>query len=126
LIFKNIYYIIYIENENRKEKVMARGANAKVMFFNKLQEVFPDAFMQDAKTMRIPFEEDGSIVELKVAPTAAKDVLGSGSAVVASAPAKAGFDWSEGGDSEPTANPVQEPTAEEKANLEKLLTALDL
>lgn len=56
----------------------ARGTIGKQEIFDKLKEVFPNAFMADAKIMRIPIMEDGEVVEIKVQLTAAKDILGSG------------------------------------------------
>lgn len=55
---------------------MARGAESKEKIFQKMLEVFSGSFMADAKTLRIPMEENGEVVEIKVALTAAKDTLG--------------------------------------------------
>ena len=50
-----------------------KGAQSKMIVFNKLQEVFEGAFWEDeGKILRIPLEEDGSRVEIKVTLTAAK------------------------------------------------------
>ena len=57
---------------------MAKGSSSKEYIFNKILEVFPGAFMVDAKTARIPLVEDGEPIEIKVALTAAKDILGEG------------------------------------------------
>lgn len=59
---------------------MAKGAESKEKIFQKMLEVFSGSFMADAKTLRIPMEENGEVLEVKVTLTAAKDVLG-GSAV---------------------------------------------
>ena len=37
----------------------AKGTASKQVIFNKLKEVFPKAFMESDKIMRIPLEEDG-------------------------------------------------------------------
>lgn len=54
---------------------MIKGAESKQILFNKLMEIYPDAFMDD-KVLRVPFKENGDIVEIKVTLTAAKDVIG--------------------------------------------------
>ena len=38
---------------------MAKGSASKEIIFAKMQEVFAGSFMADAKTLRIPMEEDG-------------------------------------------------------------------
>lgn len=53
-----------------------KGAESKEKIFTKLKEVFPQAFFVGAKEFRIPMIEDGAPVEIKVALTAAKDVVG--------------------------------------------------
>lgn len=55
---------------------MARGDVVKAEILSKLKECFPNAFM-DNKVMRIPLKENGDIIEIKVALTAAKDILGN-------------------------------------------------
>ena len=94
----------------------AKGTESKGIVFNKLQEVYPEAFWEDeGKILRIPMTENGNIVEIKVTLTAAKNVLGG--AAVASA-----FD------ADPANNntPVQiEMTQEEKDNVEQMLKSLD-
>lgn len=96
---------------------MAKGAQSKDIIWAKLLEVFPGSFMADAKTLRIPMVEDGEPVEIKVALTAAKDILGSGESAETPAPAATfGEDISA-----PIAEQVAEPTAEEKENVKKLL-----
>ena len=49
----------------------ARGSQAKEIVIQKLLETFPDAFQYD-KEVRIPVEENGEIVQIKVALTCAK------------------------------------------------------
>ena len=101
---------------------MAKGSIAKEAIFKKMLEVFPNSFMADAKTLRIPWEENGETIEIKVALTAAKDILGS----------SVDMNWEDGGDAEkasaaaPKAPVSSEPTAEEKANVEKLMASLGL
>lgn len=57
-----------------------RGAVAKQEITKKIFEVFPNAFLAD-KIIRIPIEEDGEIVEIKLSMVAAKDVLGGTSQI---------------------------------------------
>ncbi len=101
---------------------MAKGSIAKEAIFKKILEVFPNSFMADAKTLRIPWEENGETIEIKVALTAAKDILGD----------TGNMNWEDGGGVTNTAavapkTPVStEPTAEEKANVEKMMASLGL
>lgn len=101
---------------------MAKGSIAKEAIFKKMLEVFPNSFMADAKTLRIPWEENGETIEIKVALTAAKDILGN----------SVDMNWEDGGGAEktlaaaPKAPVSSEPTAEEKANVEKLMASLGL
>ena len=97
---------------------MARGATSKSYIFNKLLETFPGSFMQDDKILRIPLEEDGSTVEIKVSLTAAKDILGG---EVASTQT---FDW-ETPAAEPNIEAAQ-PSEDEKARIAKMMAALGM
>lgn len=90
---------------------MAKGSASKEIIFAKMQEMFSGSFMADSKTLRIPMEEDGQIIEIKVTLTAAKDILGS-----APAPVKTEVIDSGG--------KVATPTAEEKARVESMIRAL--
>lgn len=103
---------------------MAKGTVAKTEIFAKLKEIYPNAFMDD-KVLRIPFFEDGDVVEIKVALTAAKDVLGSGAANAPAPAAKKEINF-EDNDEVPfaTAKDTQ-PTKEETENIERLLKALN-
>lgn len=58
----------------------ARGTQAKAEILAKLQEIYPNAFLVD-KVLRVPMVEDGQTVEIKIALTAAKDVIGGQKAV---------------------------------------------
>ena len=61
---------------------MAKGSQSKELITKALLQVFPGAFMDaDGKTIRIPSKAEGDVIEIKVALTAAKDVVG-GSPVV--------------------------------------------
>lgn len=52
----------------------AKGAKAKEEILKKIQEIFPGAFIHE-KVLRIPMEENGDTVEIKVTLTAAKDCI---------------------------------------------------
>ena len=52
---------------------MARGAEAKKIVIDKLLKTFENSFLyNDGKEIRIPIEENGEIIQIKVALTAAK------------------------------------------------------
>lgn len=53
-----------------------RGSLAKEQLTKKLLETFEGSFIVD-KTIRVPMVENGETVEIKVALTCAKDVIGS-------------------------------------------------
>ena len=99
----------------------AKGTVSKSVVFDKLKEVFPESFWEDeGKILRIPLDEDGTRVEIKVTLTAAKTNLGDG--VVASA-----FSTPiSNNTAEATATPDIEPSQEEKDNVAKLLASLGL
>ena len=92
---------------------MARGASSKEIITKKILEIFDGAFIND-KEIRIPMEEGGETVQIKVALTCAKvNVECGGASPVAS--------------SEPVV-PAQkvEVTEEEKQNVQKLMAGLGL
>ena len=60
---------------------MAKGAISKDKVKDKILEVFEGSFIND-KEIRIPFVENGEQIEIKVALTCAKDVIGGGVAPV--------------------------------------------
>lgn len=88
-----------------------KGSAEKEIIFQKLTEVFPEAFM-DGKIMRVPFEG----VEIKVTLTAAKDIIGGGGTVSASTATA----------SAKTVAPefIAEPTQDEKEKVQDLLSKL--
>lgn len=98
----------------------AKGTESKSKIFNKLMEVFPGSFWEDEnKILRVPMDENGARVEIKVTLTAAKANLGGDDAASAF----------------PAESPVQptvvstaatEITQEEKENVSKMLAALNL
>lgn len=96
---------------------MAKGAIAKQEVINKIKEVFPDAF-EYGKELRIPMDEDGVRVEIKVTLTCAKTNVGGESGSVESG--EKPLDFSD-------AAPANiEPSAEEKQNIAELMSRLGL
>lgn len=58
---------------------MAKGASSKQIITNKLLEVFPGSFLyNDGKEIRIPMNEEGEQIQIKVALTCAKVNVESG------------------------------------------------
>lgn len=106
---------------------MARGTEAKNAIFNKLMSVYPNAFWEDeGKILRVPVEENGTLIEIKVSLTAAKANL-RGSDLPSA------FDNAGPAVMTPSPAPVIEsnsssiaPSEEEKANVAKLISALGL
>lgn len=95
---------------------MAKGAESKQKVIDKIMEVYPDAFLYGSKELRIPFEEDGMRVEIKVALTCAKtNVGGDGDSVE-----------SQGEVSAPVNAPAAAPTEQEKQNIADLMSRLGL
>lgn len=95
---------------------MIRGTESKSVIFNKLRENYPNSFWEDEnKILRIPMNEGGNPIEIKVTLTAAKNILGSG-AVESAFPTT----------SEPVVEKPVEMTEEEKENVATLLASLNL
>ena len=102
----------------------AKGTESKNIIFNKLQEVFSNTFWEDeGKILRIPLNENGSRVEIKVTLTAAKTNLGGDSI-------ESAFDNSPSSIVKTTENTNEtsalEPTEEEKENVRRLIESLGL
>lgn len=102
---------------------MAKGASSKITVTNKILEAFPGSFVY-GKEIRIPMNEDGVDLQIKVALTCAKDNVTQGEdnaipGTVVNGNAAAGAAQSA------TVSELQ-PTAEEKANVSALLKTLGL
>ena len=94
-----------------------KGAVSKQIVTDKIIEMFPGAFIY-GKELRIPMDEDGQTVEIKVALTCAKINVGGDGVFVDSQGQASAF---------PDATPAStEPTAEEKENISKLMDRLGL
>lgn len=103
---------------------MAKGALAKEQIFKKILETFDGSFMYNGgKELRIPWDEEGNLVQIKVALTCAKEVVSATGEVekVAAAPKEEGPI-----NSFPAPHKPVEPTPEEKKNVEDLLKSLGL
>ena len=94
---------------------MARGSESKQKVINKILETFEGSFLYGNKELRIPLEEDGQRVEIKVALTCAKTNVGGDGASVES-----------GVQSNDTVNVTSAPTEEEKQNIANLMDRLSL
>lgn len=100
----------------------ARGTEAKNVIFNKLQEVFSDAFFEEpGKILRIPIEENGERIEIKVQLTAAKTNLSDKESAFSVEPVVIPKN-----SSEKSVSVDIEPTEEEKENVSKLIASLGL
>lgn len=98
----------------------AKGAIAKEQITKKILETFPNSFIYD-KLIRIPFNEDGNQVEIKVTLTAAKDLVGDEESGVIN------FENSNTDMADFMPTPVNvEYTEQENKNVEDLLKALNL
>ena len=95
---------------------MAKGAESKAKIVDKILEVFPGAFVVDAKEIRIPMIEDSAEVQIKVALTCAKENIGHGT------------DGGEGSSEAPntSVSAVTPPTDEEISNVRKIMAELNL
>lgn len=95
---------------------MAKGSESKDAIYKKLFEVFPNAFMEDTKIMRIPMKENGETIEIKVTLTAAKNILGGESMT----------EVAKNEESIKVESNLTEPSEEEKQNVISLLERLGM
>ncbi len=103
---------------------MARGQIAKAEIQKKILSNFEGSFLyNDGKEIRIPVQENGELIQIKVALTAAKENVeqGTDNAVPGAAAEKIDFE-----SETKTIKPVVEATEEEKNNVNDLLKALGL
>lgn len=107
---------------------MARGAISKEKITKKILETFEGSFLYNGgKEIRIPVEEDGEVIQIKVALTAAKVSVepGDENALPTAAP-KVTVDDNKIDFTAPAKDTVVEPTAQEKANVSEMLRSLGL
>jgi len=96
---------------------MARGSIAKEAITQKILSTFEGAFVY-GKEIRVPFNEDGNPVEIKLTLTCAKENVGGGNSA---------FTVTEGQPTQPAqASVPAAPTEEEKANIANLMQRLGL
>ena len=95
-----------------------RGSEAKEIIKNKILETFEGSFPYD-KEIRIPIEENGEIVQIKVTLTAAKVNVGVGADVAVPGAAVQSMPGTQ-------ATPSAEITPEEKKNVTNLIETLGL
>ena len=105
----------------------ARGSLAKEQITNQILAAFPGSFKYD-KEIRVPVEENGEIVQIKLTLTAAKVNVEAGGDTVLPGSIKVG---SSNTPITPVprvepAREVMQPTAEEKHNVSELLNMLGL
>lgn len=104
---------------------MARGAEAKKIVTTKLLETFNGAFLyNDGKEVRIPIEENGEEIQIKVALTAAKENVypGGDNAL----PGETIEKIESVSQTQERTEPIKKPTKEELKNVNDLLKALGL
>ena len=108
---------------------MAKGQIAKEQLMNEILNLLGDRAFKYDKDIRVNCTENGELVQIKLAFTAAKVAVENGSdnalpAVTAPAIPKAEMIDFENPVAEPA--PIAEPTAAEKANIKNLLEKLGL
>lgn len=92
-----------------------KGAESKKEIINKILETFKDSFIYAGKELRIPMDENGERVEIKVALTCAKTNVGGddgGECAECAIPAPSGE--------------TAAPTEEEKQNIANLMERLGI
>ncbi len=107
---------------------MARGAVSKEIISKKILEIFEGSFKyNDGKEIRIPLQEDGEEIQIKVALTCAKDNVSPGQDnAIPGAAAQTTIINTPVMNTEKKETVTVEPTAEEKQNVSDLLRALGL
>ena len=103
---------------------MARGGVSKALIFKKIIDTFEGAFpYNDGKEIRIPMQEEGEEIQIKVTLTAAKEnVMQGDDNALPGAAATNELNFED----KSTTSTIVEPTAEEKQNVSELLKALGL
>lgn len=89
-----------------------RGQKVKQEIFKKIQEIFPNSFM-DNKDLRINMMEDGELVQIKLTLTASKTIVQNDGGSAKEAPAAKEVNIS-----------LTAPTDAEKADIEAMIRAL--
>lgn len=102
----------------------AKGSIAKSDIFKKILDTFDGSFMNGEKELRIPWIENGEKLEIKVALTAAKDILGGGDTKPQVNPTHAEPVNTSIQTSIQTVSAPSEPSEEEKERVAKLVAAM--
>lgn len=110
---------------------MARGQIAKAEITKKILSSFEGAFSyNDGKEIRIPIEENGELIQVKVTLTAAKENVNPGddNAIpgVNTITSNEDIDFSQKTVTASKETTITKPTEEEKKNVNDLLRALGL
>ena len=104
----------------------ARGSASKEVITSKILETFPNSFVY-GKEIRIPIEENGETIQIKVTLTAAKTNVECGGDTIlpgeASAKVEKPVATATVSPSSDKQTPT-EPTEEEKENLQKLISSI--
>lgn len=106
---------------------MAKGQKSKIVIQNKILELFPEAFIY-GKEIRIPIEEDGEIIQIKVTLTAAKVSVepGSDNEIPTSANIINNVEVNNSIINQVDETTIVKPSEEEKQNLQNMLSKLGL
>ena len=106
---------------------MAKGQKSKIVIQNKILELFPEAFIY-GKEIRIPIEEDGEIIQIKVTLTAAKASVepGSDNEIPNAANAVNNIEVNNPVINQVDTTTIVKPSEEEKQNLQNMLSKLGL
>ena len=103
-----------------------RGAESKEKITAKILEIFPGAF-QYQKEIRIPIMENGEIIQIKCVLTCAKtNVENGGDSALPGEQKVVASSINNEVNTSTTSNIMNEPTPEEKKNVEDLLHSLGL
>ena len=108
---------------------MAKGQKAKKIISDKILNIFGDSFLyNDGKEIRIPIEEDGEIIQIKVTLTAAKANVepGSDNEIPTTANIINNVDVNKSVINQVDATTIVKPSEEEKQNLQNMLSKLGL
>ena len=106
---------------------MARGAKAKEEVIAKILETFSGSFKND-KEIRIPIQEDGEIIQIKVTLTAAKASVepGSDNEIPTAANIINNVEVNNSVINQVDSTTIVKPSEEEKQNLQNMLSKLGL
>ena len=104
---------------------MAKGQQSKELFYNKILEIFNEAFMyNNGKEIRIPFQEDGKDIQLKIVVTCAKDNVEPGEDQVIPGAKIAVKEGAEPAFKPVTKEEIVEPTKEELDTVSNMMAAM--